>query len=48
MGIADENPPDGNETNLGLWEVVHCGDAGGAPADKVRATHATLNHTLCM
>ena len=30
-------PPAGKDENLGaFWEVMHCGDRGGPPANKVR------------
>ena len=31
------SPPAGKDESLGAyWEVVHCGDRGGPPANKVR------------
>ena len=31
------SPPAGKDENLGaFWEVVHCGDRGGKPANSVR------------
>ena len=31
------SPPAGKDENLGaFWEVVHCGDRGGKPANQVR------------
>ena len=38
------SPPAGKDESLGAyWEVVHCGDRGGPPANKVRELCCTVD-----